>query len=98
LTETPPSVQLPPTLGSAAGLNMGVALVAGPGGGKSATISTSRDLLGVWGMDQESLEHGMGSGEGMIDIFLEPEMQPNDKGDLKPTGQMVLKADPRAVL
>ncbi len=72
--------------------------MAGSGGGKSATVKLSRRLLGLVGEDQKHIEEGMGSGEGLIDLFLEPDMAPNANGLLRPTGQMVLKADPRVFL
>lgn len=98
LAEVPPSTVLPPVIGDVAALNLGAALVAGSGGGKSATVKLSRRLLGLVGEDQKHIEEGMGSGEGLIDLFLEPEMAPNANGVLRPTGQMVLKADPRVFL
>lgn len=98
LAEVPPGTVLPPVVGDVAALNLGAALVAGSGGGKSATVKLSRSLLGLHGVDQKAIEEGMGSGEGLIDLFLEPELAPNSKGEMKPTGQLVLKRDPRVFL
>lgn len=97
LAEVPPQVMLPPTVASIAGLNLGVALVAGSGGGKSASMNVSRELLGIHGVNQESIEKGMGSGEGLIDCFLTDEKVQNDKGEWKKTGKRILKDDPRMI-
>lgn len=97
LAEVPPEVMLPPTVASVAGLNLGVALVAGSGGGKSASMNVSRELLGIHGVNQESIEKGMGSGEGLIDCFLTDEKVQNDKGEWKKTGKRILKDDPRMI-
>lgn len=104
LAEVPPRVMLPPLAhggegGSGAGLNLGIALVANTGGGKSSTIKASRQFMGLPGLDQKAIEEGAGSGEGMIDMFLVEERVPDPKneGSSKPTGRFVLKDDPRVI-
>jgi hypothetical protein len=104
LAEVPPWVMLPPLSygglgGASAGLNMGIALVANSGGGKSGAVKASRQFLGLHGLDQKSIEEGAGSGEGMIDMFLEEERMPDPKNpeQMKPTGRFILKADPRVI-
>lgn len=98
LAEIPPRVKLPPVVASAASLNVGVAVVAGSGGGKSSAIHISMELLGLVGEEQDAIERGFGSGEGLIDLFLQPEMEVDDKGKLRPTGASVLADDPRAIM
>lgn len=105
LSEVPIPTCLPPLAvatgldgGSPASTNIGIALVARSGGGKSTIIKASRVLLGMVGEEQKYIEKGMGSGEGLIDLFLQPELAENDKGDLKPTGSYIVADDPRAIL
>lgn len=99
LAEVPPEVVLPAIGGlSAASLNLGIAMTGPSGSGKSSTIKGSRALLGMVGLEQKNIEEGMGSGEGMLDLFLEAEKAMNDKGEMKPTGNMILKDDPRVIL
>lgn len=104
LAQVPPGVMLPPVAyggggGAVAGLNLGIALVANSGGGKSASIKASRQLLGLHGLAQRDIEEGAGSGEGMIDMFLEEEREPDPKqeGRMKGTGNWITKADPRVI-
>lgn len=97
LAEVPAHVMLPPVGSfSQASLNLGVALVARSGGGKSSTIKSSRRLLGEIGLDQKMIEEGAGSGEGMIDLFLEEVMEEVD-GKMKKSGTFTTKPDPRVV-
>jgi hypothetical protein len=70
LAEVPPHVCLPPVVASAASLNLGVAIVGGSGAGKSALLSVSRELLGLVGVDQQDIERCLGSGEGLVQMFL----------------------------
>lgn len=99
LAEVPPSVVLPPVIGSAASLNLGIAIKSGSGGGKSTSVSVSAELLGMVGMDQESqIERGVGSGEGLIDQFLQVEMVENAKGEMKPSNRQILADDPRCIV
>ena len=98
LAEVPPSVMLPPVISSPASLNLGIAVVAGSGGGKSSAINISQELMGLVGIEQERIEHGFGSGEGLVDLFLQPEMVVDDHGKLRPTGETVLADDPRAIM
>lgn len=75
LAEVPHTVRLPPVIGSAASLNLGVAVVGDSGGGKSSTLDTSRDLLGFIGDLQGGvvgIERSLGSGEGLAATFLRP--------------------------
>lgn len=99
LVEVPPQVVLPPVVGSVASLNLGIAIQSGSGGGKSSSVNLSAELLGLYGSMQEQIEKGMGSGEGLIDCFLQAEMVENAKGDgMKASGNSILAADPRALI
>lgn len=70
LAECPPHVVLPPVVGSAAPLNLAFAIVGESGTGKSGAGRVSADLMDL---GQDSLETGVGSGEGLIESFLEPD-------------------------
>ena len=61
---TPPNVQLPGIIGGRASLNLYAAFVSPSGGGKGISDKVSRL---VWPADIH--EEGMGSGEGMADLF-----------------------------
>nr|NLI50466.1 hypothetical protein [Propionibacterium sp.] len=89
LVETPVPVVLPPTIGSTASLNLGVAQVAQSGIGKSAGDSLAVELLDTVGDGEEASEAleartlfgdraesaGVGSGEGLVQSFLRWEKQ-----------------------
>ncbi|MGO4957913.1 hypothetical protein ACTQ49_11720 [Luteococcus sp. Sow4_B9] len=70
LAEVPASTMLPPVVGGRASLNLGVALVGRSGDGKSATIEVSRELMGL-PAKHLMMERQVGSGEGMVQSFLE---------------------------
>lgn len=70
LAECPPHVVLPPVVGSAAPLNLAFAIVGLSGTGKSGAGRVSADLLNL---GQDHLETGVGSGEGLIESYLEPD-------------------------
>lgn len=70
LAECPPHVVLPPVVGSAAPLNLAFAIVGKSGTGKSGAGRVSADLMDL---GQDHLETGVGSGEGLIESFLEPD-------------------------
>lgn len=65
----PPSVVLPPTIGSVASLNIFTALCGVSGSGKSAVTETARDFLLIEG-GVETLETSPGSGEGLISAYV----------------------------
>jgi hypothetical protein len=70
LAEAPPHVVLPPVVGSAAPLNLAFALVGKSGTGKSGAGRVSAELMGL---NQDPIETGVGSGEGLIESYLEPD-------------------------
>ena len=80
LAEVPPGVVLPPTIGSAASLNLGFAMVGQSGDGKSATFKCGAEILGL---NQKHLETGVGSGEGLIESFLEEQSIPDPRDPTK---------------
>lgn len=71
LAEVPPEVALPPVVGGRASLNLGIAVVGDSGAGKSSMLSVSRELFGLQGLMQEDLERNVGSGEGLVQSFLQ---------------------------
>lgn len=80
LAEVPPGVVLPPTIGSEAPLNLGFAMVGQSGDGKSATYKCGAEVLGL---RQNHLETGVGSGEGLIEAFLEEQTVPDPRDPTK---------------
>ena len=82
---------------SPASVNLGIALVGRSGAGKSAAIKSSRRLLGEVGLNQKAIEEGVGSGEGMIDVFLEEILEEGKDGSMKRSGRFTTKMDPRAI-
>jgi len=83
---------LPPTIGSAASLNLAIAFVGDPGNGKSSLLGVSAELLGV---NQSPIERGVGSGEGLIESFLVKLTVP-DPNDPKKSLTVKVMADPPA--
>lgn len=75
LCEISPSVVLPPIVGSYASLNFYVALVGASGSGKSTSIALVDEVLNI--SDQRHVEIGPGSGEGIVQKFME--VEPGDK-------------------
>lgn len=71
IAATGPSLVLPSTVGSQGSLNTYVALVGPSGSGKSVTSSVARELLGY----DEVESFGIGSGEGLIALYIEPQKQ-----------------------
>ncbi|GAA0981692.1 hypothetical protein ENKNEFLB_01400 [Nocardioides aquaticus] len=78
--EVPLGTALPPVVGSRAALNIGAALVGGSGGGKTAMFDVSRELLGLAGEGQRRIERVPGSGEGLIETYLEGRAQDDGAG------------------
>lgn len=80
---TPYDVVLPPLVGSHLSLNFYVCLVGGSGGGKDAAISAGGDALDLSaGVEYRTI--GLGSGEGILDQFVE--YKPPDKKTDEPGG------------
>ncbi|MEQ1703938.1 MAG: hypothetical protein ABMA25_27840, partial [Ilumatobacteraceae bacterium] len=67
---TPPSYALPAIVGSAAPLNMFVALVGGAGSGKSTAKSIACELLPYDGTDIAD-DFPLGSGEGLTELYFD---------------------------
>jgi hypothetical protein len=89
--EVPETTMLPPVVGGRASLNCGVALVGASAAGKSSQFDVSRELLGPVGEDQKWVERVPGSGEGLVDTYLDaPIKDPTTGQKSRP-----LIADPR---
>lgn len=88
--ELPPSVVLPPTIQSKASVNLAVALVDTSGGGKSGSVGLSAEVLAMDAPKARVI--GPGSGEGLIQTFLEwdPKMRVNRPAKVR---QALLIAD-----
>lgn len=89
LAECPPHVVLPPVVGSAAPLNLAFAIVGKSGTGKSGAGRVSADLMNL---GQDYMETGVGSGEGLIESYLEA-----DPNSVK-TGAKRLVSPPSRIL
>ena len=78
VTVVPPSVVLPPIVGSHASLNQFVALVGSSSGGKGAANSAARDFLDV---TPEPYARPLGSGEGLVKSYAHKQkgIQYNDR-------------------
>lgn len=96
LADTPPGVLLPgdKAVGVDASLNLGFALLGQSGGGKSAIIELSKEILGA-PLPGPRIG-GLGSGEGLIDLFLEYRSVPDATG--KMVRSKVLIDPPKAIL
>lgn len=91
VSETPHTAMLPPIIGGEASLNLACALVGPSGQGKSASTGLSASVLG---RDPQATEAGVGSGEGLIDSFMEK----NPNANLPNEPKRILKADPNTLL
>jgi hypothetical protein len=93
---TPPFVVLPPLVGSYLSLNLYVCLVGGSGAGKDAAISAGKDCLDVRaGIPFRAI--GLGSGEGILDQFVEykpPDKAVGEPGRIEQHTQSVLFTNP----
>jgi hypothetical protein len=66
---TPPAFRLPPTVGAPASMNWYVALCGPPSSGKSAAISTAARLMPIADRPRV-VERPLGSGEGLVELYL----------------------------
>lgn len=94
----PPSVTLPATVGSASPLNLSVGIVGPSGSGKSAANAVASEVLygpfsDPFRVDPVYYEGGPGSGEGILETFLELDTTPGI-----PPGTKRLKAQPNTLL
>lgn len=80
---TPPTVQLPPTIGSNASLNLFVGLVGPSGSGKDASRGVARDALTIDTNRgaRSFMEAPLGSGEGLSHMFMRRERVSKDNPD-----------------
>ena len=68
VTSTPPMVQIPPTIGGYASLNLFVGLVGNSGDGKDIAQKVARDALDVG--PERFIVAPLGSGEGLSHMFM----------------------------
>jgi hypothetical protein len=66
---TPPAFRLPPIVGAPASMNWYVALCGPPSSGKSAAISTAARLMPIADRPRV-VERPLGSGEGLVELYL----------------------------
>lgn len=66
---TDPNIQLPPTIGSYASINLFVGLVGPPGSGKDAARKVASEAVDL-GNDADFLTASLGSGEGLSHMFM----------------------------
>lgn len=67
---TEPNVQLPPTIGSYASLNLFIGLVGKSGAGKDAATKVARDAVDLGNDHPKFITAPLGSGEGMSHMFM----------------------------
>lgn len=79
----PPSVKLPPIVGSAASLNLLVATVGTSGAGKTTGNAVARELVPIDRRDVVA-DMPMGSGEGLVELFFEMVKEEQPDGKTKP--------------
>lgn len=82
LALVPPHIVLPPIIGDVGSLNWFAAISAKSGGGKGAAMAVAKAL-----MPQEVLMRGIGSGEGMVEVY---QRSSPDKKDPPPPVPSVL--------
>lgn len=77
----PPSVKLPPIVGGEASLNTITSIVSASGGGKTTSVNVARRLIPLEHRSDVVDGVSPGSGEGLIEAWLEmvPEEQPDGK-------------------
>lgn len=67
--QVPPTIQLPAIVGYVGTLDLLVANIAQPGGGKSTSVGVAKDLVPI-DDDAIVLDFPPGSGEGLVDAYL----------------------------
>lgn len=80
VAEVPPTIVLPPIIGTRASINMYVGLVGPPGAAKTTAVGVARELLDLGTFPRAHVQ-GTGSGEGLIASYLEAD--PDEKGKLR---------------
>lgn len=70
IAATPPRVQIPPTIGGYASLNLFVGLVGNSGDGKDIAQKVARDALDI---HETFKTNPVGSGEGLAHMFMRPQ-------------------------
>lgn len=94
--ELPPTVQLPALVGSKGTLNIAFGLVGGSGAGKSVSEACCSDLFER--QLPEEWRIGLGSGEGLVEAFMDEVSVPHPTQAGKFVKTRVLTADPHRLL
>jgi hypothetical protein len=76
IAATPPRVQIPPTIGGYASLNMFIGIVGNSGDGKDIAQKVARDALVIDGEPFKT--NPVGSGEGLSHMFMRPQKPTRD--------------------
>lgn len=74
----PPTLRLPPIVGTAAPLNYCAALIGPPGAGKSQAAAVAAEVVPITADDVAAVP--MGSGEGIVDAYLGTVTEVDDAG------------------
>lgn len=69
---TPPYVQIPPVIGTAASLNLFIGLVGPSGSGKGAAAGVAGEVLDLGHFEDSFRTAPLGSGEGLSHMFMRP--------------------------
>lgn len=92
----PPTIKLPAVIGSEATFDFLGCIVAETSGGKSISVGVARDLvpdpqLSLHEEDRTiMLDRPIGSGEGVAQAFMVPEIKEDESGKSKATGRQVV--------
>jgi hypothetical protein len=76
IAATPARVQVPPTIGGYASLNLFIGLVGNSGDGKDIAQKVAREALDIEG--EPFATHPLGSGEGLAHMFMRPGKRTRD--------------------
>lgn len=93
LLEVPPGWVLPATVGSQASLNLLFASVGVSSAGKSASTKLAGELLGLLGAEQSRQILPIGTGEGMVDAYLDYDNKIDGMPQLLPNPARMFTAD-----
>jgi hypothetical protein len=83
----PPTLRLPAIVGSTATLDVVVALIGHSGSGKSSSADVAAELVPIGGDDVAVL--ALGSGEGLIEAYLDHVDEIDEKGKIKQAKRQV---------
>lgn len=81
--DSPHTIDLPAIVGAPCGLTLYAALVGPPGTGKSSTRHLARELVPALILTPVTDDKSLGSGEGLIEVLFDFEMQEDERGKSK---------------